>query len=164
MKNIIILITVFSLISFSAYSQKTPPDNVRKEFAQKFAAASSVKWGSEEKNEWEAEFKLNGKEMSATFDISGKWLETEAEIKASELSANVVNTLKRDFAGFKTDEVSTIENPEMKGYEIELKNKDNRLTVIIRVDGTVLKKESDEGKKEEAINEKEEKTKATKKQ
>ena len=52
----------------------------------------------------------------------------------------------------------------MKGYEIELKNKDNRLTVIIRVDGTVLKKESDEGKKEEAIYEKEEKTKATKKQ
>ena len=161
MKNFIILIAVFALISFSACSQKNPPDNVKKEFIQKFAAARSVKWDSENSNEWEAEFKLNGKEMSASFDNTGKWLETEAEVSAKELPAAVANTIKNEFAGFKTDEMSTIENPEMKGYEVALKNKKAELTVIISADGTVLKKESEEGKKEE--NEKDEKSETVKK-
>ena len=150
MKNFFILIVVFSLFSFSACSQKNPPDIIKKEFAQKFADAKSVKWDLEEKTEWEAEFKLNGKEMSASFDNSGKWLETEAEVSTKELPSPVANTLKNEFAGFKTNEISTIENPELKGYEIELKSKEKELTVIIGADGTVLKKEfSEENKKEE---------------
>jgi hypothetical protein len=159
MKNFIILLAVISLVSFSACSQKNPPDNVKKEFSQKFAGARSVKWDSEKENEWEAEFKMNEKEMSVCFDNSGKWLETEAEVSAKELPASVANTLKNEFSGFKTDEISTIENPEMKGFEIALKNKETEITVIISADGTVLKKESAGENKEEAINEKEKKMK-----
>jgi hypothetical protein len=142
MKNFLILLVVFSLISFSACSQKNPPDNVKKEFSQKFAAAKSVKWDSEKPNEWEAEFKINGKEMSACFDDAGKWLETETEVSTKELPAAVTRTLKNEFSGFKTDEISTIENPEMKGFEVALKNKETEMTVIIGADGTVLKKET----------------------
>jgi hypothetical protein len=157
MKNFFILVVLFSMIFFSACSQKNPPENVKKEFSQKFADAKSVKWGSEEANEWEAEFKINGKEMSACFDNTGKWLETEAEVSAKELPSIVTNTLKSEFPGFKIVESSTIENPEMKGFEIALKNKETEITVIIGADGTVLKKESSDENKEEAVNEKEEK-------
>jgi len=156
MKNFFILVALFSLISFSGCSQKNPPDKVKKEFSQKFAAANSVKWDSEKPNEWEAEFKINGKEMSACFDDSGKWLESEAEVSAKELPAAVTNTLKNEFSGFKTKESSTIENPEMKGFEFALKNKETEITVIIGADGTVLKKEAAGENKEEAVNEKEE--------
>jgi len=151
MKNFSILLAVFSLLSFSACSQKNPPDNVKKEFSQKFVGAKSVKWESEKANEWEAEFKINGKEMSACFDNAGIWLETEAEVSAKELPAPVANTLKNEFPGFKTDEISTIENPEMKGFEVALKNKKTELTVIIGAEGTILKKEEviKENKKEE---------------
>ena len=65
MKNFSILVALFSMIFFSACSQKNPPENVKKEFSQKFAAAKSVKWESEESNEWEAEFTIDGKKMSA---------------------------------------------------------------------------------------------------
>jgi hypothetical protein len=157
MKNFFILIALFSMIFFSACSQKNPPENVKKEFSQKFADARSVKWGSEEANEWEAEFKINGKEMSACFDNTGKWLETEEEVSTKELPSAVTNTLKNEFPGFEAGESSTIENPEMKGFEIALKNKEKEMTVIIGSDGTVLKRESSGGNKEEAVNGKEEK-------
>jgi hypothetical protein len=157
MKNFLILLTSFSMILFSACSQKNPPEEVKKEFSQKFADAKSVKWDSEEANEWEAEFKINGKEMSACFDNTGKWLETEAEVSAKELPEAVTNTLKNEFPEFKTDEISTIENPEMKGFEIALKNRETEVTVIIGADGTVLKKETSEENKEDAVNEKKEK-------
>jgi len=39
------------LISGSAFSQKNPPEIVKKEFAKKYATAKSVKWDNEE-NEW----------------------------------------------------------------------------------------------------------------
>ncbi|MCX6326372.1 MAG: PepSY-like domain-containing protein [Bacteroidia bacterium] len=157
MKNFVVLTVALCLISFSACSQKNPPENVKKEFSQKFAGAKSIKWVTEKENEWEAEFKLNGKEMSACFDNAGKWLETEAEVSAKELPVAVANTLKNEFSGFKTDEFSTIENPEMNGFEIALKNKETELTVIIGADGTVLKKESAEENKKESNNEKDEK-------
>jgi len=155
MKNFLVLFISFSLISFSACSQKNPPENVKKEFSQKFAGAKSVRWDSEKTNEWEAEFKIDGKEMSSCFDDSGKWLETETEISVKELPAAVTNTLKSEFAGFKTKEITTVENPEMKGYEFSLKNKETELTVIISAEGTVLKKGSSEENNEE--DEKEEK-------
>jgi hypothetical protein len=157
MKNFFILVTLFSMVFFSACSQKNPPENVKKEFSRKFADARSVKWGSEEANEWEAEFKMNGKEMSTCFDNSGKWLETEGEVSAKDLPAAVSNTLKNEFPELEIQESSTIENPEMKGFEIALKNKETQMTVIIGADGTVLKKESSGENKEEAVNEKEEK-------
>lgn len=157
MKNALILVVLFSMIFFSACSQKNPPENVKKEFTQKFADAKYVKWGSEETNEWEAEFKINGKEMSACFDDAGKWLETEAEVTIKELPAAVTNTLKNEFPEFKAKECSTIENREMKGFEIALKNKETEVTVIIGADGTVLKKESSEENEDEAVNENKEK-------
>jgi len=149
MKNFFILAALFSMIFLSTCSQKNPPENVKKEFSQKFADAKSVIWDSEEANEWEAEFKINGKEMSACFDNTGKWLETEAEASSKDLPSAVTNTLKSEFPGFKAGESSTIENPEMKGYEIALKNKETEVTVIIGSDGTVLKKESSDENKEE---------------
>jgi hypothetical protein len=158
MKNFFILVALFSIIFFSACNQKNPPENVKKEFNQKFTDAKSVKWDSEEANEWEAEFKINGKEMSACFDNTGKWLETEAEVGTKELPSAVANTLKNEYPGSKIEESSTIENSEMKGFEIALKNKKTKMTVIIGADGTVLKKESSEENKGEAVNKNEEKS------
>jgi predicted transcriptional regulator len=142
MKNYAFLLVTFSLFSFAACSQKNPPDNVKNVFSQKFADAKSVKWGSEKANEWEAEFKMNGKEMSACFDDAGKWLETEAEVSVKELPVAVTNTLRNEFSNYKTIEISNIESPEMKGFEFALKNKETEITVIIGADGIVLKKEA----------------------
>lgn len=157
MKNSIILTLLLVGFTLPACSQKDAPLNVKKVFAEKFAAAKSVKWVSEEADEWEAEFKLNGKEMTAAFDNEGKWLETETEITSKGLPAAVNATLNREFAGFKTEEISIVENPEMKGFEMALKNKEDEITVIIANDGSILKKETAGEDAEKGSEEKEEK-------
>jgi len=140
MKNILILFVVFSIFSAPTFSQKSAPENVKKEFAGKFPAAQNVKWSSEEDNEWEAEFKMNGKEMSASYNNSGKWLETETEISSKELPAAITASLKKEFGGYKTDEISLLESPELKGYEIALKKGESSLEVVFDKNGLVLKK------------------------
>lgn len=140
MKNLFILIIAFALISVSAFSQKNPPENVKKEFTIKYASAQAVKWDSEEKNEWEAEFKMDGKKMSACFDNSAKWIESETEITEKELPASVVNTLNKDFQGYKKGHIEIFESPEMKGFEIGLKKGETSLEVISDNKGIILKK------------------------
>ncbi len=153
MKIFIMVSIMFLGIGLIACSQKNVPENVKKEFAQRFAGAKSVKWDNESANEWEAEFKLNGKEMTAAFDGSGKWLETEVELSIKDLPQAVSNVLKTEFKDYMTGEVSTVENPEMKGYEIALKNKEEKIAVIIGADGNILKKEA-AGEKSEKKEEK----------
>jgi len=152
MKNILILLVVLSISLVPAFSQKNAPENVRKEFVKKYPAAQAVKWASEEASEWEAEFKIDGTEMSASFDIKGVWLETESEISAKDLPASVTNTIAKNFAGFKTGEVSANETPKMKGYEVELTKGETSLEVIFDNSGKVIK--NTEVKKEKEDKEK----------
>ena len=152
MKNVLILIIAFSLISFSAFSQKNPPENVKKEFAKKYASAQSIKWDSEEKNEWEAEFNMDNKKMSACFDNSAKWIESETEISEKELPAAVVNTLNKDFQGYKKGLIEIFESSEIKGFEITLKKGESTLEVLFDNSGKVIKKS--ESKEEDEKDEK----------
>lgn len=140
MKTILTLLFVSVLFASPAFSQKSVPENVKKEFAKKYPAAQGVKWGSEEANEWEAEFTVNGTEMSASYDNKGTWLESETEISAKDLPAAVTATLTKDFAGYKTGEMSIIEDPKMKGFEIALKKGDSSLEVVLDNSGKVIKK------------------------
>jgi hypothetical protein len=140
MKNFMILLAAFSFISFSACSQNNLPENVHKEFAKKYPAAQSVKWDSESANEWESEFKMDGKKMSACFDNSGKWIESETAISEKELPVAVINTLNTEFQGYKKSPVEIFENPEMKGFELTLKKGESSLEVVIDNSGKIIKK------------------------
>lgn len=157
MKNLVILVVVFALISVSAFSQKNPPETVKKEFAKKYTAAQSVKWDSEEINEWEAEFTMDGKKMSASFDNSGKWMESETKIMEKELPSSVVNTLNKDFKGFKIGDIEKFENTKMVGFEIKLVKGETSVEVIIDNSGKVTKKT--DIKEEDEKDEKTEKSK-----
>jgi hypothetical protein len=148
MKNIVILIVSFLLISTSAFGQKNPPEIVKKEFSKKYGTAQSIKWDNEEKNEWEAEFAIDGKKMSASFDNSGKWIESETKIMEKDLPASVVSTLNKDFQGFKKGHIEIFENPEIKGFELGLKNGETSIKVIIDISGKIIKK-TDANKEDE---------------
>jgi hypothetical protein len=129
MKKSVILIVTLSMISFSAFSQKNPPENVKKEFAKKYTSAQSVKWESEGKNEWEAEFMMDGKKMSASFDNSAKWIESETNITEKELPVSVVSTLNKDFQGYRKRHIEIFENTEIK--EIGRASCRERVSVLV---------------------------------
>ncbi|MCX6269946.1 MAG: PepSY-like domain-containing protein [Bacteroidetes bacterium] len=143
MKNLILLTTIL-LISFGGFTQKITADKVpapvKQAFAKKFPAATNIKYEMEKKD-YEINFKDKGVEMSANFDATGKWLETETEIKESALPKEITASVAKNFAGFKTSEVAKVETPD-KGtiYEMDLKKGKERYEVQFSTTGEVLKK------------------------
>jgi hypothetical protein len=140
MKRLFFVSVMYLAFGIIVSGQKNVPQPVNTAFSQKYPNAASIKWASEEANEWEAEFKLNGKEMSASFDNSGKWLESETEIAAKELPAAISGLLAKEFAGYKTDEISILESPELKGFEVNLKKGETVLEVVFDNAGKILKR------------------------
>ncbi len=152
METSVLIISAVLLISFSAcgQSEKNAPASVSTAFSQKFPDASKVKWGKENDNEWEVEFKMDSKEYSANFDNSGVWVETEYEITAKEIPAAVKTTLEKEFAGYKIAESEVSETPESKVYEFALSKGKERLEAAIDAAGKVITKElAKEGNEED---------------
>jgi len=153
MKKIIVLLSACLLISLMGYTQKITPNKVpapvKQAFAKKFPGATDVKYEMEKKD-YEINFKDKGVEMSANFDATGKWLETETEIKESDLPKEVSASVAKNFAGFKISEVAKTETPN-KGliYEMDLKKDKEGFEVQFSPKGVILKKTPLKKEKEE---------------
>ncbi|QKG80690.1 PepSY-like domain-containing protein [Tenuifilum thalassicum] len=142
MKNLILISMILAVFSFSACGQKKDvPAKIKTAFEQKFPTAQKVKWDKENETEWEAEFKMNGKEYSANFSSDGKWMETEYEIEKSEIPQAVKQTLDNEFAGYDLEEAEISETTDGKVYEFALEKGETKMEVAITPDGKVVKKE-----------------------
>ena len=82
---------------------------------------------------------MEGKKMSASFDNSGKWIESETAIAENELPAAVVSTLDKDFQSYKRGHMEIFENAEIKVFELRLKKGETSIEVMIDNNGKVLK-------------------------
>ncbi len=153
MKNLLVLLVLASTIGFTACGQKyNVPAKVKSSFTQKFPEAKRVKWDKENDNEWEAEFKMKGKEYSANFDNNGNWKETEYEIKKYQIPEAVQSTLDKDFNGFKIEESEISETTDGKVYEFELEKGDKEIEVAISINGKIIKQEEANEENEENDN------------
>lgn len=139
MKATIFLFATVSLLINTACAQEVP-ENVKSSFNSKFPNATEIKWEQEHKNEWEAEFKVNGVDYSANFNSEGEWKETEHEVKIDQLPKAAQTTLSTEFASYKVIEAEVIETPKFKGFEIKLKNSNSVIEVVMDENGKVLKK------------------------
>ncbi len=135
----LLMITICTALIFSGYAQQQKkeeiPPKVKSAFVAKFPKAQKVKWSMEEAKEWEAEFMLSGKATSASFDLSGEWLETETEIKNSELPEAIKASIEKQYPGAKMGETALIETPDFSGYEIALKVKGKNVEVHATKEG-----------------------------
>jgi hypothetical protein len=126
------------------------PDAVKKAFTAQFTNATKIEWGLEKPGEFEAEFKLNKVEMSANFDEKGTLLETESEIKESDLPQAVKATLAKDFGGYKIDEVLKAEAKGVTTFELTSQKDKKEFVLEFDINGKLLKqaeeKEDDEKK------------------
>ncbi len=107
-------------------------------FAKDFPGTSG-KW-EKEGNEYEVNFKQNGKTMSALYDANGNKVETEMDIKVSDLPAAVTVYLAQHYKGAKVKEAAVITkaNGEIN-YEAEVKGMD----VLFTKDGKFIKTAKD---------------------
>lgn len=139
-----IFLAVLSMVAISASSYGIDvPKAIADAFAKKFPAATNIKWGKENAKEYEAEFKLNGRAISANFLTDGSWVETESEINAAELPAAVTTFLQTSYKAAAVLKVFKIE--KAKGnitYEVEIKTSDKKKELIFNADGTLVKKKA----------------------
>lgn len=127
---------VISICSFAI----TVPAAVANAFAKKFPGATNIKWGKENAKEYEADFKLNGKAMSANFLANGSWTETEGAITVAELPAAATATVTAKYPGYTITGVYKIEKASGPvTYEAEIKKGSKKSEVIVAADGTIIK-------------------------
>jgi Protein of unknown function (DUF2874). len=116
------------------------PEAVMKAFASQFPKAAKVKWSLEKPGEYEAEFDFNRSEMSVVYNDKGSLIETETEIRRSELPQAVQSALIKDFAGYKFDEFEKAEAKGVITYEMEAKKGKVLYELIFDGNGKLLKK------------------------
>jgi hypothetical protein len=136
MKKLFVSIAAFSAISCMA---QNIPAEVTAAFKKSFPNTTVKKWDKEDGN-YEANFNKDGKTMSATFDAKGNWVETETDIKVSDLPASVAGYVKTNYKGATIKEAAIMSNPQSeKMYEAEVKGKD----LLFDENGKFLKQEED---------------------
>ena len=125
-KTVVILIAL--LIGTTAYSQKVKeknvPNVVKMAFSKAYPNADDIEWEKEGTN-YEVEFETDEVEYSVLYDANGVLIETEIEIKNSQLPEKVKEYLKVNYANKKIREASKI--TDAKGivtYEAEIKGID----------------------------------------
>lgn len=123
MKKSILLLAI-GFTTFTSFAQKMKeadvPTAVKTTFSKQYPGIKGAKWEKENDN-YEAEFDYNKVETSALFNAAGSLLETEIEIKTSELPKTVSEYVAKNLAGKKIKEASKI--TDAKGvvtYEAEV--------------------------------------------
>lgn len=145
MKKTILSFLAGGLVLLACGQKPTPPKEVEAAFSKKFKEARNPLWEQED-NEWEAEFKLNGKEMSASFNNLGNWLETETEIKKKDVPVDIFKAVNLRYSDWEMEEIERVEKPDFKGYEIELEKGETETEILITDSGeiTVKKQEAED--------------------
>ena len=146
MKKIFIVALGLSVMfMFSCNCDKPkPPKDVLTTFNQMFPTASDVEWELEDENEWEAEFEMDGKEIEAGFDHSGKWLETEWKVDITEIPGAILTMIGANYEGWEIKETEFVESPDIVGYEVKLKMGDKQIELQINSNGEILAMELDD--------------------
>ncbi len=155
---------VFVLTLSAQKAKEEIPAAAKAGFAAKFPAAQKVKWSIEKPGEFEVDFVLNKIEQSALVDPKGNIIETEIEIKESELPQAVKATLTKDFAGYKFDEINKATDAKgVVDFELQAEKGKVKLAVELDANGKLLSKkavkEEKEGKEEKEEDEAKEKKK-----
>jgi hypothetical protein len=144
MKKIIVMLSACLLTSFMGYTQTVPaekvPAAVKEAFAKKFPAATYVKYEMEKKD-YEISFKDKGVGMSANFNSTGEWLETETVMIESDLPKEVLTSVATNYVGFVITEITKVEGPgNVLNYEMVLNKGKEGFEVKFSPKGEILKK------------------------
>jgi hypothetical protein len=145
MKNVILtVVTVFAINTVFAQKVKESevPAAVKSSFQNSYKGAKAEKWEKEKDGNYEAEFDWNKAEMSANFNADGKLIQSEQEIKTTELPKTVSDYVTKNYAGYTISEAAKITDAAGAiSYEAEVKKGKEEMDLIFDSNGNFLKKE-----------------------
>jgi autotransporter translocation and assembly factor TamB len=138
-KHLLLLAAI--LLATGAYAQKNiaAPAAAKAAFQKAYPTATRVKWGKEDAD-YEVNFTLASKEMSAVYDAAGALKETEEDIQLSELPAGITGYIKQHYQGAAIKEAARITKA---GGEVNYEAEVNKTDVLFDKHGKFLKEVKD---------------------
>jgi uncharacterized membrane protein YkoI len=132
------LLAVFALSTGLLFAQSCPKP-VKDAFKKAYPNVKA-KWSTEKDKTTlhEAEFEINGVEMSATYNADGSLVETEQELTKSEVPLAVIESCMKAHPKAKMKEYAKITRASGEiAYEIEIKNNGKEQDVLFKADGVM---------------------------
>ena len=128
------------LLSSTAIGQDIPsrevPSAVINTIKAKFPNTTRLEW--EKKGDlFEAEFHVNNIDHKALLEPSGKLLVYKRDIRAADLPRAVKNTIRKQYANFRIDDVEKLEKEGAVFYQVELDGEPHDQKLVISADGKV---------------------------
>lgn len=144
MKILLGTVAVTIMMASTGYCQdmnaRDVPSIIRNSLAANFSK-DHAHWNKEGTN-YEATFKLKGKEISVLFDDAGNVVEMEKEIVRADLPPSVMEVLKNEYPSYEVEEFARIDTQGVITYEVELKQKKQSFDLIFDSDGKVITKKT----------------------
>jgi len=142
---------VLSIFSLSVLAQNVEvPKKVQEQFIKLYPKTTEVKWSKESKDEFEAEFKENGKSVSVVMNTEGELKETETKIEIKDLPNTVEPFVMKNYKDFKITEAAKI--IDSKGdltYEAEISKGKEKKDLLFDKDGKLIVKKVEKSESEE---------------
>lgn len=120
------------------------PDAIKQALQTRFPNAPITEWKKKQGNIYEAEFTVDGKEITVMFDATGKWLETETAIDPVSVPKAVMDTVATQFKDYKVIETQDMKRFDQQNllYELHLENSEQVLKILFSSEGRVLTESS----------------------
>lgn len=139
MKKILLALALIVTMAVIAQKNGVAPNAAKAAFTKAYPGAVKIKWEQEAGN-YEVSFTLNGQECSAIYDPKGGLVESEQEIKVTDLPAVVSAYMKNHYKGVTVKGAAKITKADgTVNYEAEIKGKD----VLFDANGKFLKEVKD---------------------
>jgi hypothetical protein len=138
-KFIVSLVVLFSVASVNAQFRKIPAE-VTDSFKVKYANASGVSW-KDKLSSFQADFKVDNKEMKSMFSSKGEWLKTETKYSFDKVPIDVKDGFKKSkYADMPVQEVLLIEEKDKATqYRVIVKKSDfNKRHLVFASSGQLI--------------------------
>lgn len=146
------------LMSVSAYAQSVTaaqvPGPVKKTVMTKYPKSSDIEW-EKVGSSYNAMFSSGDDWTVVTISDKGVWTKTDVSIDPEALPAAVKTTISKTFVGYEATSANKIEIPSGTTYLAQVDGEDARYEVILKADGSVLKKTKLEDEEEDEDSESE---------
>jgi hypothetical protein len=135
---LVIAIVIYLNACSSKWDQSQLPATVRDAFEKKYPGTTAT-W-QKEGEQYEAEYKMDGKSFTAVYGSDGSLQETEMEISLSELPDSARNYLQ---SHFKPDEIKEIEKLTLPNGESSFEAEAAGQELVFDSMGRFVKQEKD---------------------
>jgi len=137
MKKIIMLLAMAGLavqLQAQEVHKKDVPSAVSTSFSSAYASAKDVDWKMDGGN-YVAKFEMNDRDMFATYDASGKLIESKVELEKKELPAPILNYVKTTY---KEDEVRDLYKVTDANGTVTYKGKVKGKMLVFDANGNIM--------------------------